>query len=184
MDICWAPILFSMINNIKPIAILVFLFNILASGEDMMAWVQNNVPSVPCNHMYSVLITCNLKRYLYIASFLFLCNALVTSSCLRQRAQRGKNKVEEIRNNRGLGDSSIREGVGDAICGVPSVWWAHGHTTFYIYCCLWQSQVIRNHLKNPVKLVSSHSLFFYYPALESKTQIHIISQSEESSFCS
>ena len=141
----------------------------------MMAQEKTEVPSVPCNHMYSVLITCNLKGYLYLASFLFLCNALVTSSCLRQRAQRGKNKVEEIRNNRGLGDSSIREGVGDAICGVPSVWWAHGHTTFYIYCCLWQSQVIRNHLKNPVKLVSSHSLFFYYPALESKTQIHIIS---------
>merc|ERR1712130_20380 len=27
--------------------------------------------------------------------------------------------------------------------GVPSVWWAHGHTTFYIYYCFSQSQTAR-----------------------------------------
>merc|ERR1711936_592779 len=27
--------------------------------------------------------------------------------------------------------------------GVPSVWWAHGHTTFYIYLCFSQSQTAR-----------------------------------------
>ena len=31
MDFCWAPILFLMINNIQPITILVFFYNLCAS---------------------------------------------------------------------------------------------------------------------------------------------------------
>lgn len=126
MDICWAPILFLMIKKNKH-DFLFFAYLRRRRYDILIYWCS----------LYSVLATCNLKGYLYLVSFLFVCNTLVTRGPVGDSSGHEVGKIKSrryaaVEELDGEG-SAIREVVSAAVSGVPSVWWAHGHTTFYIY---------------------------------------------------
>ena len=67
-----------------------------------------------------------------------MCNTLVTRAPVGDSSGHEVGKIKSRRYAAAVGEldgegSAIREVVSPAVSGVPSVWWAHGHTTFYIY---------------------------------------------------